>query len=90
MKSISLHGITTRKYIFVLILQENCPVGWADAQESSGYVIVAEKANQQQGDPRMKALRTPHLRVHPSIAMENGGPSPENSFCLPLPFLDGF
>jgi hypothetical protein len=25
-------------------LQEICPIGWADAQESLGYVIVSGKA----------------------------------------------
>ena len=27
--------------------QEICPIGWADVQESLGYVIVAGKAYQQ-------------------------------------------
>ena len=29
-------------------LQEICSIGWADAQESLGYVIVTEKAFQEQ------------------------------------------
>ena len=29
-------------------LQEICPIGWADAQESLGYVIVTGKAYRQQ------------------------------------------
>ena len=29
-------------------LQEICPVWWADAQESLGYVIVGGKAHQQE------------------------------------------
>jgi hypothetical protein len=28
-------------------LQEICSIGWADAQESLGYVIVAGEASQQ-------------------------------------------
>jgi hypothetical protein len=29
-------------------LQEICPIGWTDAQESLGYVIEAGEADQQQ------------------------------------------
>ena len=34
--SICLHSITTGEYIFILILQEICQVGWANAQDSLG------------------------------------------------------
>jgi hypothetical protein len=33
--------------IFIYILQEICPIVWANAQESLGYVIVTEKTHQQ-------------------------------------------
>jgi len=46
--SICLHSITTGENNFILILQEICPMEWANAQESLDYVVVvAGNADQQ-------------------------------------------
>jgi hypothetical protein len=45
--SIHLYTITTRKYRFILILQEICQIEWVDTHESLGYKIVTGKVYQQ-------------------------------------------
>jgi hypothetical protein len=52
-------------------LPEICPIGWADAQESLGYVIVIGKGiSAARSHPKMKSLGTLPLRAHPSEAMQ--------------------
>jgi len=46
-------------------LQEICPIGWADAQESIGYVIVIGKhLSAARRNPEIKSLGTLPLGAH--------------------------
>lgn len=79
MTSIHLYSLTTWKYVFILILQEICPIGWADDQESLGEVIVPGKAYQLQISGAVP------LQSAPITAMQDGGSSPGNSFTIAFP-----
>jgi hypothetical protein len=47
-------------------LQEVCSIGWANAQESLGYVIVIGKGLlAARSNPEMNSLGTLPLRAHP-------------------------
>ena len=59
--------------------QEICPVGWADVQESLGYVIVAGKAHQQQEAIWDEVSGAVPLQSAPITAMQNNETSPGNS-----------
>jgi hypothetical protein len=48
-------------------LQVICPIGWADAQELLGYMIVTGKA--ARSNPEVKSLGILPLRAHASEAM---------------------
>lgn len=63
----------------MLILQENCPVGWVDAQESLGYVIMTWNVYQQQEAICDKVSEDRASQSVPITAMQNGGLSPEKS-----------
>lgn len=67
-------------------LQEICSIGWANAQDSLGYVMVTGKdISAARSNPGMKSLKILHLRAYPLQATQNGGLSPENSLaCLTL------
>ena len=56
-------------------LQEICPVGWADAQESLGYVTVPGKASQQWEAILGWSLWGPGLTEHTHGSHTNDGPS---------------
>lgn len=48
-------------------LQEVCPVGWANAQESLNCVIgIGEGISAARSNPEMMSLGTLSLRAHPS------------------------
>jgi hypothetical protein len=68
--------------------QEICPVGWADVQESLGYVIVAGKAHQQQEAIWDEVSGSMPLQSAPITVMQNDGPPPDNSlFCHSLSYM---
>lgn len=74
--SIHLYSITTRTYIFILILQKICPVGLVHTQEiiklfNSAYPQWEEILDNISGAFGFHSATT--------AAMQKGGASPENS-----------
>lgn len=74
--SIHLYSITTRTYIFILILQKICPVGLVHTQEiiklfNSAYPQWEEILDNVSGAFGFHSATT--------SAMQKGGASPENS-----------
>jgi hypothetical protein len=63
-------------------LQEICPIGWADAQDSLDYVIEAGKAHQQREAILGDVSRAVPLQRAPIAAMQITALSPGNSLAF--------
>ena len=75
MTPLCLYSITTWKYIFILTLQEICPIVRANAQETLAYVIAngRTRISAIRRNPGRKSLRTLQSQSSPISAMQNGG-----------------
>ena len=64
----------------MLICREKCPIWYADVQEALRYVIVVGKSYQQEKQSWDDVSGSVIPQSTPTRAMQNGGPSPGNSF----------